>query len=94
MNQAPQPHQAAAAKKDAELVQYSSNKCPECQAQFGSKEEVSDHFQEIKPAHSTVSCVHVRTCTNMHIPLDRKHLPISDFACFYFGFIIMHILCS
>ncbi|XP_037532877.1 zinc finger protein 687a [Nematolebias whitei] len=55
LKQAPQPHQAAAAKKDADLVQYSSNKCPECQAQFGSKEEVSDHFQEIKLAHST-SC--------------------------------------
>lgn len=48
------PH-AAAAKKEAEEVQYTSNKCPECQAQFGSKEEVFDHFQEIKAAHSTVS---------------------------------------
>ncbi|XP_024863551.1 zinc finger protein 687a [Kryptolebias marmoratus] len=52
---APQTHHAAGSKKEAEAVQHAGNKCPECQAQFGSKEEVSDHFQEIKPAHST-SC--------------------------------------
>uniref|UniRef100_A0A3Q3EQP4 Zinc finger protein 687a n=1 Tax=Kryptolebias marmoratus TaxID=37003 RepID=A0A3Q3EQP4_KRYMA len=46
---------AAGEEIKAEAVQHAGNKCPECQAQFGSKEEVSDHFQEIKPAHST-SC--------------------------------------
>lgn len=48
---APQAHQAVA--KKAEAVQYTGNKCPECQAQFCSKEEVAEHFQEIKPAQST-----------------------------------------
>lgn len=37
-----------------------SNKCPECQAQFSSKEEMAEHFQEIKPAHTTVSLLCVR----------------------------------
>uniref|UniRef100_A0A3Q2TL26 Zinc finger protein 687a n=1 Tax=Fundulus heteroclitus TaxID=8078 RepID=A0A3Q2TL26_FUNHE len=46
---------AAPAKKETEMLQYSNNKCSECQTQFGSKEEVSDHFQEIKSAKST-SC--------------------------------------
>uniref|UniRef100_A0A3Q4GUN4 Zinc finger protein 687a n=1 Tax=Neolamprologus brichardi TaxID=32507 RepID=A0A3Q4GUN4_NEOBR len=46
---------AAAVAKKAEAVQYTGNKCPECQAQFCSKEEVAEHFQEIKPAQST-SC--------------------------------------
>lgn len=38
-----------------EAVQYLSNKCPECQAQFSSKEEVAEHFQEIKPTN-TIAC--------------------------------------
>lgn len=42
------------------MVQYNSNKCPECQAQFSSKEEVVEHFQEIKPAQTTVSLLSVR----------------------------------
>ncbi|KAM6909911.1 zinc finger protein 687a [Xenentodon cancila] len=50
----PQSHHGAPVKNEAEDVQYMSNKCPECQAQFGSREEVFDHFQEIKPAHSTL----------------------------------------
>ncbi|XP_029308014.1 zinc finger protein 687a [Cottoperca gobio] len=49
-----QPHQAVL-KKKAEAVQYISNKCPECQVQFSSKEEVAEHFQEIK-ATQTSSC--------------------------------------
>uniref|UniRef100_A0A3Q0S150 Zinc finger protein 687a n=1 Tax=Amphilophus citrinellus TaxID=61819 RepID=A0A3Q0S150_AMPCI len=49
----PQTHHAVA--KKAETVQYTSNKCPECQAQFCSKEDLSEHFQEIKSAQSTVS---------------------------------------
>ncbi|XP_040901374.1 zinc finger protein 687a [Toxotes jaculatrix] len=53
-NPASQLHQAVPNKK-AEEVQYMSNKCPECLAQFSSKEEVAEHFQEIKPAH-TVPC--------------------------------------
>ncbi|XP_023256616.1 zinc finger protein 687a-like [Seriola lalandi dorsalis] len=51
-NPSPQSHQAVPNKK-AEEVQYLSNKCPECLAQFSSKEEVAEHFQEIKPAHPT-----------------------------------------
>ncbi|XP_028281543.1 zinc finger protein 687a isoform X2 [Parambassis ranga] len=47
-------HQAGSTKK-AEAAQSINKKCPECQTQFSSKEEVADHFQEIKPAHST-SC--------------------------------------
>ncbi|XP_061885938.1 zinc finger protein 687a-like isoform X1 [Entelurus aequoreus] len=39
--------------KKADTVQYTGNKCPECQAQFSSKEEVAQHFQEIKQAQST-----------------------------------------
>ncbi|XP_054477976.1 zinc finger protein 687a [Anoplopoma fimbria] len=50
----PMPHQAAS-KKKAEAVQYISNKCSECQVQFHSKEEVAEHFQEIKPTQ-TSSC--------------------------------------
>ncbi|XP_035862074.1 zinc finger protein 687a isoform X1 [Sander lucioperca] len=51
-NPTPQPHQAVS-KKKAETVQYLSNKCPECQVQFSSKEEVAEHFQEIKPAQTS-----------------------------------------
>ncbi|XP_029928104.1 zinc finger protein 687a isoform X2 [Myripristis murdjan] len=40
--------------KKIEEVQYTNNKCPECQAQFCSKEDVAVHFQEIKPANSTL----------------------------------------
>ncbi|XP_059195319.1 zinc finger protein 687a isoform X2 [Centropristis striata] len=53
-NPTPQPPQAAS-KKKAEAVQYISNNCPECQAQFNSREEVAAHFQEIKAAQ-TSSC--------------------------------------
>ncbi|XP_042279655.1 zinc finger protein 687a [Thunnus maccoyii] len=53
-NAVPQPHQAITNKK-ADALQYIGNKCPECQAQFSSKEEVAQHFQEIKAAHTT-SC--------------------------------------
>ncbi|KAM4601279.1 zinc finger protein 687a isoform 2-T3 [Polymixia lowei] len=49
---APKLQQPVPSKK-AEAVQYTGNKCPECQLQFSSKEEVAAHFQEIKPAHST-----------------------------------------
>ncbi|XP_037309858.2 zinc finger protein 687a [Pungitius pungitius] len=45
----------AVSKKKGEAVHYTGNKCPECQAQFHSKEEVAEHFQEIKPAQ-TSSC--------------------------------------
>ncbi|KAF6739700.1 Zinc finger protein 687 [Oryzias melastigma] len=41
--------------KGAEAAPNTSIKCPECQAQFSSKEELADHFQEVKAAHST-SC--------------------------------------
>ncbi|KAK5862290.1 hypothetical protein PBY51_017701 [Eleginops maclovinus] len=51
-NTKPQPHQAVS-KKKAEALQFISNKCPECQAQFSSKEEVAEHFQEIKPAQTS-----------------------------------------
>ncbi|XP_072250369.1 zinc finger protein 687a [Leuresthes tenuis] len=53
LKSAAQAHHAGPVKKEAEAVQYMGNKCPECQVQFGSKEEVSDHFQENNPAHST-----------------------------------------
>uniref|UniRef100_A0AAQ5YGN3 C2H2-type domain-containing protein n=1 Tax=Amphiprion ocellaris TaxID=80972 RepID=A0AAQ5YGN3_AMPOC len=42
--------------KKSEAAHSGSIKCPECQAQFSSKEEVAEHFQEIRPAHSTVNC--------------------------------------
>ncbi|XP_017165243.1 zinc finger protein 687a [Poecilia reticulata] len=48
-------HHAAPSKKETDMLLYTNNKCPECQTQFGSKEEVSDHFQEVKPAKGT-SC--------------------------------------
>ncbi|XP_010785322.1 zinc finger protein 687 [Notothenia coriiceps] len=51
-NTKPQPHQTVS-KKKAEALQFISNKCPECQAQFSSKEEVAEHFQEIKPAQTS-----------------------------------------
>lgn len=49
-----QPNKAVSSKK-GEAVQHVSNKCPECQTQFSSKEEAAEHFQEIKPAQSA-SC--------------------------------------
>lgn len=55
-------HHAAASKKETDMLLYTNNKCPECQTQFGSKEEVSDHFQEVKPAKSTVSFTYVLYC--------------------------------
>ncbi|XP_015248389.1 PREDICTED: zinc finger protein 687-like [Cyprinodon variegatus] len=48
-------HQAVPSSKETETQQSANAKCSECQAQFGSKEEIADHFQEIKPAKST-SC--------------------------------------
>lgn len=53
----PNPKQAtrkilSSKKKEAQNVNY---KCPECQIQFGSKEEVAEHFQELKPAQIAVS---------------------------------------
>ncbi|XP_037640499.1 zinc finger protein 687a [Sebastes umbrosus] len=53
-NPTPQPNQSVS-KKNAEAVQHVSSKCPECLAQFRSKEEMAEHFQEIKPAQ-TSSC--------------------------------------
>uniref|UniRef100_UPI0037E7F33E zinc finger protein 687a n=1 Tax=Semicossyphus pulcher TaxID=241346 RepID=UPI0037E7F33E len=47
------PTRKAVSNKKAEAAQYVGNKCPECQAQFGSKEEVAEHFQEIKQAQTT-----------------------------------------
>lgn len=41
--------------KRAEVAQYISNKCPECLAQFSAKEEVAEHFQEVKATQTTVS---------------------------------------
>ncbi|GAA6220670.1 zinc finger protein 687a-like isoform X1 [Lates japonicus] len=51
-NPTPQSHQVVPNKKGEE-VQYTTNKCPECLTQFSSKEAVAEHFQEIKPAHTT-----------------------------------------
>ncbi|XP_060906637.1 zinc finger protein 687a [Labrus mixtus] len=48
----PSAHKAVSNKK-SEAVQYIGNKCLECQAQFSSKEEVAEHFQEIRPAQTT-----------------------------------------
>ncbi|XP_030014227.1 zinc finger protein 687a isoform X2 [Sphaeramia orbicularis] len=47
-NAAPQSH-----NRKAEELQYCSNKCPECQAQFSSTKEVAEHLQEIKTAQSS-----------------------------------------
>uniref|UniRef100_A0A8D3B483 Zinc finger protein 687a n=1 Tax=Scophthalmus maximus TaxID=52904 RepID=A0A8D3B483_SCOMX len=51
-NTTSQSHKGATNKK-TDQVQHTGNKCPECLAQFSSKEEVAEHFQEIKPAHTT-----------------------------------------
>ncbi|XP_068612862.1 zinc finger protein 687a [Brachionichthys hirsutus] len=53
-NLTPQPHKLVSNKK-REVVLHVGNKCPECQTQFSSKDEVADHFQEIK-ATQTASC--------------------------------------
>nr|XP_061789424.1 zinc finger protein 687a-like [Nerophis lumbriciformis] len=45
-------HQTSPNKK-FEAVQHPGNKCAECQAQFSSKTEVVQHFQEIKQAEIT-----------------------------------------
>ncbi|XP_008321332.1 zinc finger protein 687a isoform X2 [Cynoglossus semilaevis] len=49
-----QSHKAATKRPDE--VQYVGNKCPECLTQFSSKEEVAEHFKEIKPGQTTVPC--------------------------------------
>ncbi|XP_073341401.1 zinc finger protein 687a isoform X2 [Pagrus major] len=83
-NPTPQPHKATSNKK-AETLQYNSNKCPECQAQFSSKEEVAEHFQEIKPAQTT-------SCTECSPPMllsnscsaaahQRIHQGLSPHVC-------------
>lgn len=43
-------------------VQYCSNKCPECQTQFNSPEEVAEHFQELKATESS-------SCTDCSPPM-------------------------
>ncbi|XP_041843599.1 zinc finger protein 687a [Melanotaenia boesemani] len=48
-----QAHPSVAFKKEADTVQYTSTKCPECLAQFGSRDEMSNHFQETKTTQST-----------------------------------------
>ncbi|XP_053289167.1 zinc finger protein 687a [Pleuronectes platessa] len=47
-----QSHKVVTNKK-VEEVQHINNKCPECLTQFSSKEEVAEHFQEIKPGHTS-----------------------------------------
>ncbi|XP_072316556.1 zinc finger protein 687a isoform X2 [Eucyclogobius newberryi] len=42
------------ALKKTEEVQYGSHKCPECQTQFSSAEEVAKHFQELKSSQTTI----------------------------------------
>nr|XP_057939914.1 zinc finger protein 687a isoform X2 [Doryrhamphus excisus] len=46
-----QPHLATPNKADS--LQVIGNKCPECQTQFSTKEEVAQHFQESKQSQST-----------------------------------------
>ncbi|XP_068179192.1 zinc finger protein 687a [Antennarius striatus] len=53
-NITPQPHKIIS-KRKREVVLHVRNKCPECQTQFSSKDEVANHFQEIKSAQNT-SC--------------------------------------
>ncbi|KAK2844584.1 hypothetical protein Q5P01_011243 [Channa striata] len=55
------PHQTLPNNK-GQSVKFLSNQCPECQTQFNSKEEVAEHFQEIKPAHTTA-------CTDCSPPM-------------------------
>ncbi|XP_028985244.1 zinc finger protein 687a [Betta splendens] len=50
-NTSPRPHQASSNNK-AEAVKSISSKCPECEAQFTSKEELTGHLQEVKPANT------------------------------------------
>jgi len=40
--------------KKAELLQYNSYKCPECQSQFSGKAELVTHFQQIRAAPNSV----------------------------------------
>lgn len=69
LNTTPQPHQAVSNNK-AEAVKLMNNKCAECQTQFCSKEEMAEHFQEIKPAHTTVSLVYVRKKDRNYILME------------------------
>ncbi|KAJ0066092.1 hypothetical protein NL108_001360 [Boleophthalmus pectinirostris] len=43
----------ATSVRKTEEVQYSNHKCPECQTQFSSAEEVAKHFQELKSQTTT-----------------------------------------
>lgn len=49
-----QSHHAVPNKK-TEAAHYNNNKCSECQLQLSSKEELAEHFQEVKPGQSN-SC--------------------------------------
>uniref|UniRef100_H3DLW2 Zinc finger protein 687a n=1 Tax=Tetraodon nigroviridis TaxID=99883 RepID=H3DLW2_TETNG len=53
-NPKPTPRKIFSSKKK-ETAQNINYKCPECQIQFGSKEELVAHFQELQPAQIT-SC--------------------------------------
>lgn len=48
--------------KKTDEVQYCSNKCPECQTQFSSPEEVAEHFQELRSSQSS-------SCTDCSPPM-------------------------
>lgn len=52
--------QKTISNKKAEKVQNISKKCPECQAEFSCKEELTEHFQEVKSAQTTVSFLTVQ----------------------------------
>ncbi|CAL9705741.1 unnamed protein product [Knipowitschia caucasica] len=66
-------------------VQYGSHKCPECQAQFASAEEVVKHFQELKSTQP-ITCIECsppmllsnNCCAAAH---QRIHLNTAPHVC-------------
>lgn len=70
--------QPAEPNKKAEEVQHLGNKCPECLIQFSSKEEVAEHFQEIKAAHTTVSLLCL--CFSCCLIMNQNKLQLNSFS--------------
>lgn len=86
-NPKPQPNKKISSKK-ADTVQSISSKCPECQTQFSTKEEVAHHFQEVKPAQTTVSLLTLSYPHSFRLfnrmEMNRNLIPFFDHSCFVF----------
>lgn len=73
--------QKTASSKKSEGIQLISNKCPECLTAFSGKQELTEHFQEVKPAQTTVSflyCYYYCHRQNLRIRTPSELQPLSS----------------